>query len=66
MLRDEELNNHSLSGRLHFSAGLKNVIVDLVRHNMIDAIVSTGAIIVDQDFFESPRLQALQRRDQHG
>ena len=36
-----------------FSAGLKNVIVDLVRHNMIDAIVSTGAIIVDQDFFEA-------------
>jgi len=36
-----------------FSAGLKNVIVDLVRHNMVDAIVSTGAIIVDQDFFEA-------------
>jgi deoxyhypusine synthase len=36
-----------------FSAGLKNVIVDLVRHNMVDAIVSTGAIVVDQDFFEA-------------
>ncbi len=41
-----------LAGSL-FSAGLKNVIVDLVRHNMVDAIVSTGAIIVDQDFFEA-------------
>src|ERR1700736_4459967 len=40
-----------LAGSL-FSAGLKNVIVDLVRHNMVDAIVSTGAIMVDQDFFE--------------
>lgn len=40
-----------LSGSL-FSAGLKNVVVDLVNHNMVDAIVSTGAIIVDQDFFE--------------
>src|SRR5438477_9530119 len=35
------------------SAGVKNVIADHVRHNMIDAIVSTGAIIVDQDFFEA-------------
>jgi deoxyhypusine synthase len=35
-----------------FSAGLKNVVVDMIRNNMIDAIVSTGAIIVDQDFLE--------------
>jgi deoxyhypusine synthase len=35
------------------SAGLKQVIVDLVENNMVDAIVSTGAIIVDQDFFEA-------------
>lgn len=40
-----------LAGSL-FSAGLKNVVLDLVKHNMVDAIVSTGAIIVDQDFFE--------------
>src|SRR3982751_2120439 len=41
-----------LAGSL-VSAGLKKVIVDLVRNNMVDAIVSTGAIIVDQDFFEA-------------
>src|SRR6201987_5603796 len=41
-----------LAGSL-ISAGLKNVIVDLVRNNMVDAIVSTGANIVDQDFFEA-------------
>lgn len=34
------------------SAGLKQVIVDLIEHQMVDAIVSTGANIVDQDFFE--------------
>lgn len=41
-----------LAGSL-FSAGLKRVVYDLVRHNMVDAIVSTGANIVDQDFFEA-------------
>lgn len=40
-----------LAGSL-FSAGLKDVVVDMVRNNMVDAIISTGAIIVDQDFFE--------------
>ncbi len=40
-----------LAGSL-VSAGLKKVITDLVENNMVDAIVSTGAIIVDQDFFE--------------
>jgi deoxyhypusine synthase len=41
-----------LAGSL-VSAGLKHVLVDLVRHRMVDAIVSTGANIVDQDFFEA-------------
>lgn len=40
-----------LAGSL-VSAGLKNVIVDMIRHTMVDAIVSTGAVVVDQDFFE--------------
>lgn len=40
-----------LAGSL-FSAGLKKVVFDLIENNMIDAIVSTGAIMVDQDFFE--------------
>lgn len=35
------------------SAGMKQVILDLIENNMIDAIVSNGANIVDQDFFES-------------
>jgi deoxyhypusine synthase len=40
-----------LAGSL-ISAGLKQVIVDMVRNRMVDMIVSTGANIVDQDFFE--------------
>lgn len=35
------------------SAGQRKVIVDLLKANMVDAIVSTGANIVDQDFFEA-------------
>lgn len=41
-----------LAGSL-FSAGLKGVVCDLINHNMVDVIVSTGANIVDQDFFEA-------------
>lgn len=41
-----------LAGSL-ISAGLKRVVYDLVSNNMVDAIVSTGANIVDQDFFEA-------------
>ncbi|MCL4365370.1 MAG: deoxyhypusine synthase [Candidatus Marsarchaeota archaeon] len=40
-----------LAGSL-FSAGLKRIVYQMVSNNMVDAIVSTGAIIVDQDFFE--------------
>jgi len=41
-----------LAGSL-FSAGLKKVVYDMIMNNMVDVIVSTGAIIVDQDFFET-------------
>ena len=42
----------TLAGSI-FSAGLKNIVADMIENNMVDAIVSTGAIIVDQDFFEA-------------
>ena len=52
MLRDEPCGVVlCLAGSL-ISAGLKQVFVDMVRNRMVDAIVSTGANIVDQDFFE--------------
>ncbi len=41
-----------LAGSL-VSSGLKKVILQMVESNMVDAIVSTGANIVDQDFFEA-------------
>src|SRR5262249_12682273 len=40
-----------LAGSL-ISAGLKKVVVQLLENDMADVIVSTGANIVDQDFFE--------------
>ncbi len=53
MLRDKDCRVFlTLAGSL-FSAGLKNVVVDMIESNMVDVIVSTGAIIVDQDFFEA-------------
>jgi len=35
------------------AAGCMQVYVDLVKNNMLDAIVATGASIVDMDFFEA-------------
>ena len=53
MLRDQECGIIlCLAGSL-ISAGLKQIFVDLIRNNMVDAVVSTGANIVDQDFFEA-------------
>ncbi len=53
MLRDTDCGVIlCLAGSL-ISAGLQKLFVDLIRNNMVDAIVSTGANIVDQDFFEA-------------
>jgi deoxyhypusine synthase len=35
------------------AAGCMQVYVEMVKHNMVDAIVATGATIVDMDFFEA-------------
>ena len=42
----------TLAGSI-FSAGLKKVVHDLITNKMVDAVVSTGALMVDQDFFEA-------------
>ena len=53
MLRDESCAVIlCLAGSL-ISAGLKKVFTDMIRNRMVDAVVSTGANIVDQDFFEA-------------
>ena len=69
MLRDSQCGIIlCLAGSL-ISAGLKKVVVDMIDNNMVDVIVSTGANIVDQDFFEglgfkhyqgSPRLDDME------
>ncbi len=41
-----------LAGSL-INAGLKQCVVDLLRYNMADVVVATGANIVDQDFLEA-------------
>jgi deoxyhypusine synthase len=53
MLRDTDCGVIlCLAGSL-ISAGLKQIIIDMIQNRMVDAIVSTGANIVDQDFFEA-------------
>ena len=42
----------TLAGSL-CSAGLKDSIALMIENNMVDAVVATGANIVDQDFFEA-------------
>ena len=52
-----------LAGSL-ISAGLKQVLIDMVRNRMVDAFVSTGANIVDQDFFEALGFRHYQAAEQ--
>ena len=35
------------------AAGCMNLYTDLIKYNMVDAIVATGASIIDMDFFEA-------------
>ncbi len=42
----------TLAGSL-CSAGLKDAVATMIDANMVDAVVATGANIVDQDFFEA-------------
>src|SRR6202166_3626460 len=53
MLRDTECGVILCIAGSMVSAGLKQVFIDMIRNNMVDAVVSTGANIVDQDFFEA-------------
>src|SRR3954449_12582244 len=65
MLKDRECGVIlTLAGSL-ISAGLKKVFVDMIRNNMVDAIVSTGANMVDQDFFEALGFKHYIAADEH-
>lgn len=53
MLKDKNCTTIlSLAGSTS-AAGCMQVYVDMVKNNMIDAVVATGASIVDMDFFEA-------------
>lgn len=53
MIAEKECTNILTIAGSTSAAGCMQVYVEMVKHNMIDAIVSTGASIVDMDFFEA-------------
>jgi len=53
MLRDKGCTIMlSLAGSTS-AAGCMQIYADMIRHNMVDVVVATGASIVDMDFFEA-------------
>ncbi len=53
MLRDDKCAIFLALAGSTSAAGCMQVYVDLVKHNMIDCVIATGASIVDMDFFEA-------------
>ncbi|BBB15806.1 deoxyhypusine synthase-like protein [Candidatus Rickettsiella viridis] len=53
MLRDEKCSIILTIAGSTSAGGCMKLYADLVRYNMVDAIVATGASIVDMDFFEA-------------
>ncbi len=53
MLKDEECSVILTIAGSTMAGGCMKIIADMVRHNMVDAIVATGASIIDMDFFEA-------------
>ena len=53
MLKDKDCTIFLTLAGSTSAAGCMNIYRDLVKYNMVDAIVATGASIVDMDFFEA-------------
>ncbi|MHC4256608.1 MAG: 1,9-bis(guanidino)-5-aza-nonane synthase [Planctomycetota bacterium] len=53
MIKDQECTIILCIAGSTSAAGCMQIYSDMVRHNMVDAIVATGASIVDMDFFEA-------------
>jgi deoxyhypusine synthase len=53
MLRHKGCTNWLVLAGSTSAAGCMQVYVDMVRFNMIDCVVATGASIIDMDFFEA-------------
>ncbi len=53
MLKDKECTIFLTLAGSTSAAGCMNIYKDLIKFNMVDAIVATGASIIDMDFFEA-------------
>ncbi len=53
MLKDKDCTIFLTLAGSTSAAGCMNIYKDLVKYNMVDAIVATGASIIDMDFFEA-------------
>ena len=53
MINDQDCTNWLTLAGSTSAGGCMQVYVDMVRFNMIDCVVATGASIVDMDFFEA-------------
>ncbi len=53
MLNDKDCSNWLILAGSTSAAGCMQAYVDMVKNNMVDAVVATGASIVDMDFFEA-------------
>jgi deoxyhypusine synthase len=53
MLQDDDCTIILTVAGSSSAAGCMRLYVDLLRHNMVDIVVATGASVVDMDFFEA-------------
>ncbi len=53
MLKDKDCTIFLTLAGSTSAAGCMNIYKDMVKYNMVDAIIATGASIIDMDFFEA-------------
>src|SRR5512133_2362247 len=53
MLEDKDCTTILTLAGSTSAGGCMNVYADVIRYNVIDAVVATGAAVVDMDFFEA-------------
>ena len=53
MIKDKDCTNFLTLAGSTSAAGCMDIYRDMIKYNMIDAIVATGASIIDMDFFEA-------------
>jgi deoxyhypusine synthase len=53
MIKNKDCTNWLILSGSTSAAGCMQVYVDMVRFNMIDCVVATGASVIDMDFFEA-------------